>query len=317
MLEETASGDDWFVIANPAAGGGRLGRRWPELEGWLRRHIQAPSTRLTERPGHATELAVLAIEQGYRRLLAVGGDGTCHEVVNGILGQRVAASTDVTLALFPVGTGNDWIRTFRIPRQREAWLAMLQQGHTLLQDAGHVSYTDPAGRPAERYFFNAAGLAFDAFVTKMAAEGGRRWSTAYYLLLILRYLMGYQATGSRVRFDGQERSDRFITIEAGIGRFVGGGLQLMPHAEPADGRLALTLAHNTGKLDILLNIWRFFDGSIGRHPKVELHQVAGLQAESTDDSPLLLEADGEFLGNGPVRIKVLERALRVVAPSSG
>lgn len=303
----------WYVIANPVAGGGRVRRRWRVLSAWLKSFLGESVLALTDRPGHATDMAIQAVADGWRNILAVGGDGTCHEVVNGLFRQRTVAPGAVTLALYPVGTGNDWIRTQGIPRRRKAWQRMFRQGYSRLQDVGQVRYTDEAGRPAERYFLNVAGMAFDAFVVRQIRQE-RRWTAAFYLLLILRHLMAFRAVEGVIHFDGQERRNRFVTIEAGIGRFAGGGLQLLPHAEPADGRLALMFAYDTSKFDILLNLYRFFDGSIGRHPRVELHQVESLRVAPAGNGIILLEADGEFLGSTPAEFHILPQTLRVLVP---
>jgi len=313
MQDRTTLTRRWFVIANPVAGGGRVGQQWPALQSWLQTHLPNAEIACTQARGHAISLARSAIKAGHRHLLAIGGDGTANEVANAILEQQTVESRSVTLALLPIGTGNDWIRSYGIPRRRDRWLQMLADGNCLIQDAGRLEYFDTGGIPRSRYFLNVVGIGFDASVVKHLQEQPLpRWIRQAYLLAILRHLMTYRSTPGRICFDQQEWEGRFITLEAGIGRFVGGGLQLLPHARPADGQLAVTLARHTSKLDILANIWRFFDGSIGRHSKIDLRKVTHLSAEPLSAQPLLVEADGEYLGRAPARISLLPNSLKII-----
>lgn len=315
MKRKTNAIAGWFIIINPAAGGGQAKRHLKRLHSWLNDELQSPDIVLTAGPGHATLLAKEAVGNGYRRLLAVGGDGTCHEIVNGILQQRAVPPTDITLALFPMGTGNDWIRNYSIPRRAADWIRMLQEGHTVVQDAGHLIYSSKEGREASRYFFNVAGIGLAAFTVKKLQEKGLPgWVPGLYLLFLFQSLMVYRSPLAAMRFGAQRLQDRFITIEVGIGAYAGGGLHLLPQANPSDGQLALMLAHNTSAGDILLNVWRFFNGSIGRHPKVELHQTKEILIECLENAPLYLEADGEYLGQAPVKIGIVPGALRFLVP---
>ena len=274
-MQERQPAETWYVIANPAAGNGKVRRRWSSLAPWLERNLDAPVIELTRCRGHATDLAREAVGRGYRRLLAVGGDGTCNEIINGIFGEEGIPAADLTLALAPVGTGNDWMRTHGIPRLGKRWLEMLHNGKTFRQDVGRIDFTDPEGRPAKRFFLNVAGLAFDAFVVQQISHDGRRRPSAgFYLLLLLRHLLRYTPQPALVEMDGRQFRDSFFTIEVGIGRYAGGGMEVAPHAVPDDGRLALTLARNTSRADILINLRRFYDGSIGQHAKVDPHQAA-------------------------------------------
>jgi len=305
----------WWVVANPAAGQGAVARHWSEVQRRLADALNEPVVRRSEAPGQAAALAQEGIARGYRRLLAVGGDGTCHELLNGIFRQQAVSSRDITLSVLPVGTGNDWARTHHIPHGHAAWKRMIRQGRQHLHDAGRVDYVDKEGIPRHRYFLNAAGLAFDAHVVQQIGRAsGRRLSTGYYFLLLLRHLMSYEAVDTLLRLDQLERRERFFTIEAGIGRYIGGGLQLMPHADPTDGRLAVTLVEDASKADILLNLWRFFNGSIGRHQRVRLHQVRSLHVAPAGDNSLPIEVDGEFLGWAPAHLEIIEAAFQVLTP---
>lgn len=305
----------WYIIANPAAGKYAVARRWQHIQAHLQQELPNHLTVLTERRGQATELAMEAIQQGYRKIIAIGGDGTNHEVINGILQQQEVPSTDVTYALLPVGTGNDWIRTHGISQNLDTWQAMIHAGKTLLQDVGIVDYIEN-GQVARRYFVNVAGMAYDAFVVRYA-EQYKKWviHKVLYLLMVVRCLFKYRLTRARVTFEEQIVEDYFYTINAGICRYSGGGMRLVPHADPTDAKLAITLAKKVSKMGVLINTYRFYNGTLGEHPQIDLYQTETLRVESLENNqPLWVEADGEFLGDAPVTFSILSKALKIIIP---
>ena len=139
----------WHIIANPVSGGGAVERRWPETERLLQELGFSYSVHFTQRRGHAIQLVEEAILKGRRHILGIGGDGTNHEIANGILRQPHVPPTDITYALLPIGTGNDWARTYGISHQPRERLNRLMSGETVLQDAGKVRYRQEDGRHAD------------------------------------------------------------------------------------------------------------------------------------------------------------------------
>ncbi|MBK9015831.1 MAG: diacylglycerol kinase family lipid kinase [Saprospiraceae bacterium] len=243
---------NWRFIVNPVGGGGTVHKRWPEIEALLRASGIAFDAVFTERRFHAAELAERAIAEGRRHLVAVGGDGTAHEVVNGIMRQTACPPEEVTFTLMPVGTGNDWVKTHRIPKNAKHWVEFLKNGKTTFQDVGWLTYHDGAVEQ-KRYFINVAGLSYDAYVAKRAEAYKTQVSSAiFYLFLIFRCLFEFRVPRIRVSFDGRVVEKLLYTINIGICRYSGGGLQLVPQAIPDDGKLALTLAGHISKLGVLL-----------------------------------------------------------------
>lgn len=305
----------WYAIANPTAGKGLVRKQWPALQQRIAQALPVGEFALSEYKGHAIELARQAVETGYRNILAVGGDGTNHEVANGILMQQAAPSRDITYALLPIGTGNDWIRTHGFPRDMGKALAVIQAGKTGFQDVGLIHYHQE-GRQMQRYFVNVAGLAYDGYIGKRSQE--RRYATRnkfFYLMLVLSCLFEYKLQGAIVEENGRRIEGRFYTINLGIGRYSGGGMQLAPHAVPDGGQFAVTIAGALSRLGVLLNTYRFYDGSIGKHPKVETFYAENLSVQAAEgEPPTLLEADGEFLGETPARFSIVKRALRIIIP---
>ncbi|KAA3626954.1 MAG: diacylglycerol kinase family lipid kinase, partial [Bacteroidetes bacterium] len=148
----------WYIIVNPAAGNGEAKRLWPGIKSILTEAFPYASIVYSQYRDHALELVAEAVEAGFRKIMAVGGDGTNHEVANGILMQNTVPSTEITYVLFPVGTGNDWIKTHGIPKDTNQWLKMVHAGKTFQQDVGLLEYHQ-SGVSNLRYFVNVSGLA--------------------------------------------------------------------------------------------------------------------------------------------------------------
>jgi len=300
----------WHIIANPAARNWAVKRQWPQIERLLQELGFAYSVKFTEHRGHAARLVENALLKGGRHILGIGGDGTNHELVDGIFQQNFVPTSELSYALLPFGTGNDWARQYGIPTDPRQRLAQLLEQKTAWQDIGLVRYQRD-GETRSRYFVNVAGMAYDGFIGKKLTEKPAR-SKAEYLLKVAQYLWEYRLSKARITFDGQTVEDFFYTINIGLCRFSGGGMQLVPHALPDDGLFALTFARKLPKWEVLLQTPRFYDGSLLLHPKIEGHQAKHIRVEHIGETPTLLEADGEFLGETPVEFDLLERALRVV-----
>lgn len=298
----------WYVIVNPAAGNVRL--QWPSIENLLQELGFSYTVKFTNGKNHAAQLAEEAVWKGHRTILGIGGDGLHNEIANGILNQKATAPTDVVFTLLPMGTGNDWARQWGIscnPRKR---LQALLEPKVCTQDAGLVQYFEN-GAPQSRYFVNVAGLAFDAYVTRKAGESSVK-NRFKYSALVAQCLFKYQPVQAVLEFNQTEIEDHFYTINAGVCRYSGGGMQVVPHAVPDDGLLALTYAGRVSKMEVIRAMPRFYNGSISQHPKIFTAQTPAIEVRCPPDCPTLLEVDGEFLGAAPVKITVLQKALTII-----
>ncbi len=314
MEQNENTGEKWLFIVNPAAGGGIVGKRWSEAERQLKAANISFDAIFTEKKLHATLLAKQAIEQGCRKLVAVGGDGTGNEVVNGILLQTVCPPEQVAFTIFPSGTGNDWIKMHRIPAKTRLWIKYFQKAVPSIQDVGWLSYQKDSVEH-RRYFFNVAGLSYDAYVARRSeSRKGKMSSKIVYLFFIFRCLFEFKIPRIRLCFDGQTVDKRLYTVNVGICRYSGGGLQLVPQALPHDGKLALTFVERIPKLAVLLITPLIYLGKIGWHPAVHLHQVEEVFVDSSGQEFVLVEADGEFLGNTPVQMGILKAKLKILIP---
>ena len=165
MSAEYQITDKWYVIVNPVAGSGKGLEDLPLITKLIRDNNIPYELVFSQHKYHVTELTVQAVNEGYRRIIAIGGDGTIHEVVNGLFIQQVVPTEDVTVAVIAVGTGNDWIRMFGLPKNYSEAVRAIVEGHTFLQDVGEVYYEE-SHFSQKRYMANMAGAGFDATVTR-------------------------------------------------------------------------------------------------------------------------------------------------------
>ncbi len=302
---------EWLVIVNPNAGIGKAERDWPRISVLLDKHGFDYHAVLTKGPMHAIDLVVEYVKLGYRKIIVVGGDGTMNEVVNGIFTQKTTPTTDISLGVVSVGTGNDWGRTYDIPMDYDKAVGVIKKGNTLLQDAGTVSYFNST-RKKERFFINMAGLGFDALVAqKTNADKIRgRGNPMLYLVNLISSLFIYKSCGIKVVVDGKEVRDKIFSISIGIGQYNGGGMRQAPDAKTDDGLFDVTIIRDISRLSVIASVRRLYNGTIKQHKRVA--SFVGKQILIEAEQPILLETDGESLGNSPFEFNIVPKSVRVI-----
>jgi YegS/Rv2252/BmrU family lipid kinase len=299
----------WGVVVNPNAGSGKCGKNWPIIQKLIKRAKIEFEFEKTERKGHAIELTKQLIDRGFRKLIVVGGDGTLNEVVNGIFTQGDIDAKTITLGMIPVGTGNDWCRTFQVSTKYIDAIKLIRDEKTVIQDIGLVDFHNN-GIP-NRYFANVAGIGFDANVAhaanKLKEQG--KGNAMSYMLILLKTLLKYNSKQMNLTIGGQEFKERMFSIGIGIGQYNGGGMKQLPNAIANDGLLDITVIKNISKWTVIKELKGLYDGTFITHPKIVALQDI---AVSFKLNQLEIETDGESVGQGPQNFSILPKALRVV-----
>jgi diacylglycerol kinase (ATP) len=296
-------------LVNPASDNGATGKRWPELAHRAARLGLSGETLFSERPGHLIELARSAVDGGATLVIAVGGDGTLNEVVNGIAGR------DVELATIPLGTGMDFGRTYGIPTKFEDAVRLALEGKPRTIDAGRVSYRTWGGEDAERWFANVGSVGMSGAVAQRAngmskALGGK--ATFFYALT--RVFFEWENTDVTVRFDGEERHGKMHDVIVANGVWHGGGMMLAPDARPDDGAFDVIMIGDVGKVDFLTTAPKLYKGKHVGHPKIEVVRTALVEVDAAERLPIELE--GEQVGTTPATFEVVPGALHVRVPTT-
>lgn len=264
-------------------------------------------TLLSAWPGHLTELARAAADDGAARVVAVGGDGTLNEVVNGV------ALRDVEVATIPLGTGMDFGRTYGIPTRFDDAVRTVLDGETRTIDAGRVRFRTRGGADDERWYANVGSVGMSGAVAQRAngmskALGGK--VTFFYALT--RVFLEWENTEVTVRLDDGERRGRMHDVVVANGVWHGGGMMLAPDAVPDDGKLEVVLIGDVSKLDFLTTAPKIYRGRHVHHPKVEVRKSARVEVDARERLPI--ELDGEQVGTTPATFEAVPGALRVRVP---
>ncbi len=297
------------VIVNPAAGAGKTGKLWPRIMGAFQMHGLRFEHDITEAPGHAVELAKSAAKKGYDMVVSVGGDGTIHEIVNGLYAS--GSIKDNLLGIVSTGTGSDYIRTTGTPRKFEDACLRFLQPQQRTVDLGVVEYAKNGGRE-ERLFVNFAGMGVDAEIVRRTTQQYKKLGgLPAYLMGMLTSLVKYHNHKVAITIDGKTQEARILTVILNNGKYGGGGMFTAPEADLADGFLDVMIAGDLSKPEFLWSLPRLYKGTHLTHPKVAAKKAKEIEVKSLGER-LYLQADGELLGEVPARFRILPAALNIV-----
>jgi YegS/Rv2252/BmrU family lipid kinase len=297
------NGKRFFVVLNPRGGT----RRGPAILDQVRPVFAAAGAeldvRLTQHPGHAQEIAKSFDPEGYDGLCVVGGDGTVHEVANGLI--QGAHAVGIPLGFIPAGSGNTMHQHLRCTEPVQAARQILA-GTTCPLDAAKVTMGEQVV-----YCVNIVGWGGVADIN-IVAEKLRILGPTRYALAALWHIVRAKRRPARLILDGEIVDDEFLFVIGCNTRFTGKGMQLAPHARIGDGKIDVVVLRNASRREMVKLFSRVFDGSHLSLGRVEYHQVRSFAVESQDDRPL--DLDGEVSGTSPVRVEMMPAALRVFAP---
>ena len=299
------------IIINPAAGGGRSGRHWAQHERALRDTIGPFEAVFSSSARNATALAAEAAES-YDRVVAVGGDGTVNEVVNGLAG----AKSPPELGVIGAGTGNDFARVLGIGSGWTAGIAALCDGRPRAVDLGSITFTKPDGTRGRHWFANCADLGLIGEVVAEAEDSRlKRWlgSRLAYPLHAISVLRRYK--GHRIAFehDGARREMDILAVAVANGRSFGGGMKIAPDAKFDDGLFDVIVVAKEPRVKAT-DLRLLYAGKHLSLPAVTHFRTAKISFGTLDGSMMLCDADGELLGSAPCEIGVHPKKLKVIAP---
>ncbi len=292
----------WHVVVNPVSGGGRAGRYWPRLRDAMRRRGLTFEVATTGAAGEATRLAADALAAGCRRLLALGGDGTFNELVNGLVRGRATPPEDCIVAVAAGGTGNDWARAMQVPDDPAALAGHLARAKSRRVDLGIAEDADGRQRAA---FHNVGGAGLDAEVLRHTPRRGPR--ALAYLAGLARTIARYRAPQFSIRADGTDCSGRYWLALVAIGPRCGGGMRLAPRAVIDDGWFDLVTVDPLSFGAALARLPKLFDGRLEGDPAFRVTRCRTVTIAADPDCGVQL--DGQLAGQTPVTFRLLPAAL--------
>lgn len=303
------------VILNPVSGGGRGRKMRERIEKGLAAAGLEFDISETEAQGHALRLAH---ERAFDAdiVVAVGGDGTAHEVANGLLTAGFQAGAQAaTLGVLPVGTGNDFVKMLELTDGLNGAIATVANGIPRRFDVGRVRWDG-----GDEFFINGAGTGIDVEVVRQVLRLPQLPGVLKYLVGVLRAVVGFRAIPLRVTVDGEHFDDHMMMIAVGNGKCIGGGFWVTPAAEPEDRLLDILMVTSLNYREIAAVIPRVMRGTHTGMRQVTMRQGRQIRIEAAGDEPLFFQLDGELReppGARTVEISTLPGALSVLAGAAG
>lgn len=312
-----------FVIANPTAGAGAVKQEWDLVERLLRARLPELDYAFTEGPGHATLLAREALRSGWEMIVAVGGDGTLNEVVNGFYEKPDANSLyamddrgwmtrtrdgapqplnpDAVIGMLPLGTGGDFRRTIGFMGGHHETVEHLSGQHTRHIDLGEVGFVDHDGELKARYFINIASVGFSGAVDRVVNHGWKGLGgKASYMLATARAFTTYRNIHVQLRLDDTvELEGKMNNVVIANGEFFGGGMWIAPGAELDDGQFQVVIMGDLSRREILGLTFDIYQGKHLQNKKIFRRRARRVSIRSLDGRLALLDIDGEAPGQLP------------------
>ncbi len=286
------------MILNPTAGRGAGARLSGRIARCLEENRVEFELATTLGPGHATDLARNAAVAGCRSVVAIGGDGTTNEVLNGLF-QAPIARQDTALGVIPIGTGNDFAFSSGVPLDLEGACRVIARGESHLLDLGWVQ----AEGEDPRYFGNGVGIGFDAIVNIESRKVRRLRGFLLYFVALLRTLVVYYAAPrTRLQVDNAEIEGPIMLISIMNGHRIGGGFYTTPDSQMDDGLLDLCVGHKVGRLRMVGFVPQFMTGTHTKDRKVTMTQ--GQKVTVASEMPWAAHVDGEIYGVGARHFQV-------------
>jgi diacylglycerol kinase (ATP) len=307
----------YALIANPRSAGGRTGARLGEL-----RHAAAAlgsfELLLTEGPGHATDLARQAVDQGFDRVVAIGGDGTLSEVVNGLFDGKQLRREGVGFGILNAGTGGDFIKSLGVPSEPEAAFRAMAASPLRPVDLMHLSFTGHDGAPAERIGVNVVGFGLNGEVVDIANRSSKRWGgRATFLTATIQSVRTYKPATVRITWEDSvggegswdgELSAAFVAN----GQFCGGGMWVGRGTSLDDGWVDLTIIPPLSVARMILGAPRLMTGALERVKGVSRNRVTRLSAFTDSANRIRIDVDGEQPGFLPLSVTVLHKVALLI-----
>ena len=255
----------WAIIYNPAAGGGLSDNKWTKIRRYLAlKKITGPVYK-TSIHKNAGDLSAEVIKKGHTRIVCIGGDGTLHNLINGVYSQSAINPESIFVGVVPAGTGNDWARHYGLSRDYKKAIDVIARGDTKSQDIGIMRVLGKKSQTV--YFMNYAGVGFDGYVISKI-ERYKFLGALSYLVAAVFSFIPFSNFGLSIAHNNKTLKTSAFMLGVGLCKYTGGGMRLAYNPVPNDGLLDITLAENFTKLDVIKVIPRLFNGNLFKSKKV-------------------------------------------------
>ena len=296
----------WYTIINPISGGGKAKKKINKILNIISHYNLKVKTVITQYPHHEEELVETAIKLGYYNFICIGGDGTIHHMINGIMKQKYVDSSEIKLAVIPTGTGNDWVKNYNIPKNPEKAIHIINKSNSIYQDIGKITLHN---NNKVFYFNNAAGIGFDAYVVKNINHY-KKWGSLAYLIAALFSFKSYINGNYKVSLDDKIYESSIFLISLGICKYSGAGMQLTNYKAHKIGYFDVNLIKSISLIKVIKNIFKLYNGEINKVKETLCLHAQELNINGNTSS--YIQADGELIGKGDFCITLIPRAIQFI-----
>jgi YegS/Rv2252/BmrU family lipid kinase len=295
---------DWFIIVNPSSGGGVSKAKLERISQHLKQNNILGNVYKTSLKKNAESLVGEAMLKGFKRVICVGGDGTVHNLINGVFNQSMVEASEIVVGLIPAGTGNDWARHHSIPTNYKKAIKVIAKGNIKQQDLGVITVLGKRQRII--YFMNYAGLGFDGYVISKI-EKYKFLGPLSYLVAAITNFISFKNINLNFEINSVKNTASTFMLGVGVCKYTGGGMRLAKSPDHKDGLLDVTLAEDFTKLDVVKSIPRLFNGNLFKSKKVSSYKTEKITVKIIE-GPGFAQADGELIRGTSFEFKILKKA---------
>lgn len=296
----------WFIVINPSAGNGRAIKKWPTIKSEFEAQNIPFKYGISKHKTNIFTLVQNAINKGFKKIVCIGGDGTIHQVINAVMTRNDKDNSNIKVAVIPIGTGNDWARTYTIPKNIKSAVLLIRKEHTIRQDIGQIEFSNK-----KIYFNNLAGIGFDGFVVKKIHQY-KKLGTLSYLIAALTSLLSYKKVHLKATFNNRIIHKPSLMLLIGLCKYSGGGMQLTKDVHIADGLFDISYIEKITLLELLFNLSKLFNGKITDHRFVKTFKTSSIKISTSKHIQAYIQADGELLPSDDFKITILPKAINFV-----
>lgn len=305
-MESNPLKNNYYIICNPTSGNGIRQGKIDQIRHLLKSH-QILHTFITTSYAHHEEVLIeQAIQKGYHKFICIGGDGTLHHMINGIMKQNYRPTNNITIGVIPTGTGNDWVKNYKIPNNIKKAIQLIKQNKRTHQDIGKLHLFN---QNKEVYFNNAAGLGYDSFVVKNIPKY-KKFGSLSYLFAGLYSFQSYRTNHLSYLIDSRKIESNIFMISLGIGKYSGGGMQLTDYKNHKENYFDLTIIKSIRFIKIISNIHKMYNGRI--NDISETYCCHAKAFETLNNKHYYIQADGELIGTGNIKIQLIPKAVEFI-----
>jgi len=298
----------WYVILNPTSGNGKGLKNLDKLKYLFLKYNIPVKIVKSKFSKHEKVLTQDAIKKGFYKIISVGGDGTLHHIINGVMSQSKVKTSSIKIAVIPLGTGNDWVKTYNIPSNMELAIKIIKSEKFIHQDIGKINLIDSNDN---FYFNNIAGVGFDAYVVNKV-NSVKQLGTMAYLIGGITSFINFEQSNLSIDLDKIKEISKIFMINIGLCKYSGGGLRLTDHDNHKEGFFDVTVIKEIKLLKVLLNIKKLFNGNLRKLKEVNFSNNKVIIIKNKDTHIPYIQADGEIIGQGNSVFTVVNKAIKFI-----